>query len=75
MKNIILGIAIAAMTLVACNNSSNKSTESQNSSNNTQAISQTDNKKIATSSTIEAKNAVSITAIVNAYLLLKKCLH
>jgi len=71
MKNLILSIAFAAIILTACNNSINKSTESQNSSNNTQAISQTDNKKIAASPTIEAKNAVSITAIVNAYLQLK----
>ncbi|MFA5820030.1 MAG: DUF3347 domain-containing protein [Bacteroidales bacterium] len=74
MKNIILGLAIAATTLAACNNNSNKSTESQNVSNNTHAISQTDNATITTSSVADAKNTVSIKEIVSTYLQLKNAL-
>lgn len=74
MKKIIFGLAIAATTLAACNNSSKKSTESQNVSNNTQAISQTDNKALSTSSLTDAKNTVSIKEIVSAYLQLKNAL-
>lgn len=71
MKNLILGITIAAITFASCNNSSNKSTESQNKSKNTKAISQTNNATITTSSAVDAKNPVSIKVIVSTYLQLK----
>jgi len=71
MKNIILGLAIAATTMAVCNSNSNKSTESQNVSNNTQAISQTDNATLTTSSVTDTKNTVSIKEIVSAYLQMK----
>jgi hypothetical protein len=69
MKNIILGLAIAATTLAFCN--SNKSTESQNLSNRTQSISQTDNANLTTSSVTDTKNTVSIKDIISAYLQMK----
>ena len=71
MNKIIIVCTILFTTLAACNNSSNKSKESQNSSNNNQAISQTDNNNIPASTTIETKTPALITAIVNAYLQLK----
>jgi uncharacterized lipoprotein NlpE involved in copper resistance len=74
MKKIILGLAMAAITLAGCNNRSNKSAESQNVNINTQAISQTDNKALATSSVADAKNTVSIKEIVSTYLQLKNAL-
>ncbi len=66
MKNIIFAIAIAATTLTACNNISDKSPESQT------AVKDTDNLKaeMVTDST----NNVSIKGIVNAYLKLKNAL-
>jgi hypothetical protein len=69
MKKIISGLLIAATVLAACN--SNKSAESQNSRNNTQAISQTDNVTLTTSSVKDSKNTVSIKEIVSTYLQLK----
>ena len=61
MKNIILGLAITVLTLVACNTKNNKSAESQNSNNAT----------LTASSVRDAKNTVSIKAIISAYLQLK----
>ena len=72
MKKIIFGVIIAATILAACK--SNKSTESQNKSTKTEAIKQTDNATITTSSVADAKNAVSIKEIVNTYLQLKNAL-
>jgi hypothetical protein len=74
IKKIILGLAMAATTLAACKNSSNKSTESQIVSNNTQMISHTDNAALTTSSVADAKNTVSIKEIVSTYLQLKNAL-
>jgi len=71
MKKIIFGLAIVAATLAACNNSSNKSDERQNAGNNTQAVSQTDNKVLTTSSASDAMNAFSIKEIVSQYLQIK----
>jgi hypothetical protein len=71
MKNIILGLAIAATTLVACNSNSNKSTESQNRNKDIQAKPQTDNPIVTTSSFVDTKNTVSIKEIVSTYLQLK----
>ena len=71
MKNLILGITIAAITFASCNNSSNKSTESQKMSKNTQVTSLTDNATITSSSAMDPKNPVSIKVIVSAYLQLK----
>ena len=68
MKNIILGLAIATATLVACSSNSGKSTENQKRSEATLAKTATDN---ATISVPDAKNAVSIKEIVNNYLQLK----
>lgn len=71
MKNLVLGIAIATITLAACNNNSSKSTVSQKSNDNPQAKSQTENATTLTSSSGDAKNTVSIKAIISAYLQLK----
>jgi Protein of unknown function (DUF3347) len=70
MKNLILGVAIAATTL-AVGKSTDISTESQNLSNRTQSIAQTDNANLAISSVKDAKNTVSIKEILNAYLQMK----
>lgn len=69
MKQIVLSLAMAFITLAACN-SNNKSTENQNSSND-KLSTQTDNGGASTSSKAEAKNAVSIKEIVGAYLQIK----
>lgn len=74
MKNIILGTAILAITLAACNSNSNKSGESKNRSKDTQAISQTDNATITTSPVADAENTVSIKEIVSQYLQIKNAL-
>lgn len=71
MKNIILGLAIAATTLAGCSGKSNKSTESQDLSNNTKTVSQTDNENLTTSLVGDTKNTVSVKEIVNAYLQMK----
>lgn len=69
MKNIILGIALVAIMLAACNSNNNKSLESQNKSNGAQVNSQNDN--TTTSSASNVKNTSSIKGIVNTYLQLK----
>jgi hypothetical protein len=69
MKNIILGLAIATITLAGCN--SNKSTEVQNSGIDTQAKPQSDNSAVAYDT--GTMNVVSIKEIVNIYLQLKNC--
>jgi hypothetical protein len=71
MKNLVLSIAIATITLVGCNNNSNKSIVSQNSNDNPQAKSQPENTATSISSAGEAKNTVSIKIIISAYLQLK----
>jgi Protein of unknown function (DUF3347) len=70
MKNLVFGLAIAATTL-AVGKSPNKTTESQYLSARTQSISQIDNVNLTTSSVTNAKNAVSIKEILNAYLQMK----
>ena len=69
MKRIILGIAVAAATLAACNSTSNKSSEYQNNSKGVEAGSQADN--ASTPSVSDAKNIFSIKEIVNQYLQIK----
>lgn len=69
MKNLIIGLAIAATTLAACNSTSNKSAENQNRTNSSQTNSQTDNPK--TSSTPDAMDTFSIKEIVSQYLQIK----
>ncbi len=71
MKNIFLSIAIAAVTLAACNSNSNESTESQNKSNGAQGNSQTNNATATPSAVADTKNTVSIKEIVGAYLQMK----
>ncbi len=72
MKIFILGLAIAGMTLIACN--SNKSNVSQQGSHNMQNISQTDSASMEEPSMQDAKNSVSIKEIVSSYLILKNSL-
>ncbi len=72
MKNIIIGIAIAATTLAACNSGSNTSTETQGiSKDSTDIKQQTGDKTATTPEVAETKSAVSIKAIVTPYLQLK----
>jgi Protein of unknown function (DUF3347) len=70
MKNLILGVAIAATTL-AIGKSADILTESQNLSISSQSISQTDNTNLTTSSVTDDKNTVSIKEILTAYLQMK----
>lgn len=71
MRNIILGLAIVATTLAACNSNRNKSTESQNLSNRNPSAAQTDNAISATISPADVRNTVSVKEIVDGYLLMK----
>jgi hypothetical protein len=72
MKNIIIGLAWAVTTLAACNNSGNKSAESQGNGKDTaETRSQTDSTTAATPSVADTKAKVSIKEIVNGYLQLK----
>jgi hypothetical protein len=65
-------MAIAAITLTACNSSTNKSTENKSSgTDTTQAKSQTENVTATTPSVADTKATVSIKEIVTAYLQLK----
>ena len=66
MKNIIIGIAIFATSLAACNSSSNKSNESQSKSDTTQAKTEIKND--------DTKGTASINNIVSGYLQLKNAL-
>ena len=69
MKKMILGLAIVATILAACNSTGNKSAESQNRTNSSQVNSQTDNSK--TSSAPIAMDSFSIKEIVSQYLQIK----
>src|ERR1035437_11056431 len=71
MKNLVLIIAIASIILISCNNSSSRSSVSQKNNENPQAKSQTEKVVLSTTVAGKAKNTVSITAIINAYLLMK----
>lgn len=71
MKNIIIGIAIVATTLSACNSGNNKSIENQSSSNDTTQVKQQTDNKIAAAPSVTPKSEVSIKEIVSAYLQLK----
>ena len=71
MKNLVLNIAFATITLTACNNSSNKSTISEKNNSNSLDKSQTEYINDSTSSAEVAKKTVSITAIINDYLQMK----
>jgi len=71
MKSIIPGIAIAAITLFACNSNGNKLIEGQNGNIDTIAKPKTDSAALTTTLASDAKNTVSIKVIVNAYLQMK----
>jgi hypothetical protein len=71
MKSIIPGIAIAAITLFACNSKDNKSIEGQNGNIDTIAKPKTDNAAVTTLLASDTKHTVSIKVIVNAYLQMK----
>ena len=65
MKNLILGLAITATTIVACNSAGNKSAENQDSTNMAKAATQTNN------SDSDVKNTVTTKEIVIQYLNIK----
>ncbi len=69
MKNIILGLAIVAITLAFCN--SNNSTENRNRSKDSQTKLQTNNRSETTSSSAVTLNTVSLKEIISAYLQMK----
>ena len=73
MKNLILGLALTA-TYLAVFNSHIKSTENLKMYEDLQFQSTINNTSLNTSSVSDAKNAVSIKAILNAYLQLKNAL-
>ena len=70
MKNIILGLAMAATSLAVCN-SNNRSTEYLKMNKDLQLKSTVNNTSLMTSSVADAKIAVSIKEILNAYLQMK----
>lgn len=67
MKKLIFGLAIATTILAACNNTGNKSTESQNARNGSQVSSQTDNAKSGS----DVKQTFATKEIVSQYLQIK----
>ena len=69
MRNVILGLALAVITLAACSNNSNKSKDGQNKSKETQPILQTDNSAVT-----NEKGTVLIKEIIVSYLQLKNAL-
>ena len=70
MKNIILGLAMAATSLAVCN-SNNRSIEYLKMNKDLQLKSTVNNTSLMTSSVADAKIAVSIKEILNAYLQMK----
>lgn len=70
MKSIILCIAIVATTFAACNNSNNKSGESQTAAKDTDQV-KTEIDNPETAAVANSTNSVSIKEIVTAYLKLK----
>jgi Protein of unknown function (DUF3347) len=70
MKNIIIGLSIAATTFTVCNGN-NKSTENLKRNEDLQLKSTINSISVITSSVVEAKNTVSIKEILNAYLQMK----
>jgi len=70
MKNIILGLMIAAIYLTGCNGN-NKSTENQKRNETLQLKSTVNKASVLTSSVGDTKNAISIKEILNAYLQMK----
>lgn len=70
MKNIILGLAMAATTLAVCN-SNNRSTENLKINKDLQLKSTINNTTVMTSSVADAKITVSIKEILNDYLQMK----
>jgi hypothetical protein len=70
MKNIILGLMIAATYLTGCNGN-NKSTENQKRNETLQIKSTVNKASVLASSVGDAKNTISIKEILNAYLQMK----
>ncbi len=70
MKNIILGLMMVATYLTGCNGN-NKSTENQKRNETLQLKSTVNKASVLTSSVGDAKNAISIKEILNAYLQMK----
>lgn len=71
MKILIIGVAIIAASLSACNGGANKSIENNNTKDTVQGKSQTDSSGATASITSEEKSNVSIKEIISAYLQLK----
>jgi hypothetical protein len=66
MKNIIVGIAVAAISFAACNSANNKRNDNKVSTDTTKTQQQTNN--------TQTKGMVSIKEIINGYLQLKNAL-
>ena len=73
MKNIILGLALVAIILAACNSNS-RSTENQVNNNDTLARTRAEQTKVSSSADADSKNTVSIKEIIVTYLQLKNAL-
>jgi len=70
MKNIILGLMIAATYLLSCNGN-NKSTENQKRNETLQLKSTVNKTSVITSSVPDVKNAISIKEILTVYFQMK----
>ncbi len=72
MTNIILGIAIAALSLTSCNNSNSKIAENKNANKDTvQVKSQADTSITPTPIVADEKATVTIKEIISTYLQMK----
>lgn len=74
MKNIIIGIAISAVSLAACNNGSDKSSEESKKINDTTQVSNPSVNEATTSAHTDAKLNGSMKEMVSQYLQMKNAL-
>ena len=75
MKNILLVIVTGAITLTACNSSTNKESIKSTSADTTTAVSEKENSETSGSiASTDSNKAVSIQPIIEAYLQLKNAL-
>lgn len=70
-KNLILGLVMSGISLIACSSNSNKSAISQTKSNDIQTNVQTDDASLTTLSVADGTSSVSVKGIVSAYIQLK----
>ena len=74
MKNIIIGIAIIAISAAACNNGSNNASEKNKKMDDTTQVSNSSAKEATTSTNTDAKVDGSMQEMVSQYLQMKNAL-